>query len=52
MSVDGSEKQFIVVNTVVPMPNSLWHIDGHHKLISGGLLCTEALMAFQDYLFS
>ena len=38
-------------------PNSLWHIDGHHKLIkyrfvSTVLLCMEESMAIQELLFT
>ena len=36
----------------VPMPNSLWHIDGHHKLIRWRIVTHVVLMDFLDFQFS
>ena len=36
----------------VPFPKSLWHIDGHHKLIRWRIVTHGCLKAFQDCLYT
>lgn len=34
----------------VPRPNHLWHLDGHHKLISWGFVIHGCIDGFDDYV--